>query len=149
MADTQNVNTSLVSQDAADTLKELLEWEKKEAKYAKMTSRLLFALVLIFLVSAIIIVPKAVTVLENTNKAVVTAQDSLEKVDEQLDSIKVMTDSITQTSENMNTMVEDNAEELTEAVKKMQGIDFEGLNTAIKDLQDAVKPMAKMMRAFN
>ncbi|SKB50369.1 hypothetical protein SAMN06296386_101304 [Lachnospiraceae bacterium] len=148
MADTQNGNVSAVSQDT-DTLKELLEWEKKEAKYAKMTSRLLFALVLIFLVSAIIIVPKAVTVLENTNRAVVTAQDSLEKIDEQLDGIKVMTDSITQTSENMNTMVEDNAEELTEAVKKMQSIDFEGLNTAIKDLQDAVKPMAKMMRAFN
>ena len=147
MADTQ-MNTAVDSQDTA-TLKELLEWEKKEAKYAKRTSMLLAALVGIFLVSAIIIVPKAVTVLENTNEAVVTAQSSLEKVDEQLDSIKVMTDSITKTSNNMNTMVEDNAEQLTEAVKKMQSIDFEGLNTAIKDLEDAVKPMAKMMRAFN
>ncbi len=148
MADTQNVNTSAESQDTA-TLKELLEWEKKEAKYAKRTSMLLGALVLIFLVVAVIIVPKAVTVLENTNEAVVTAQKSLDKIDTQLDSIQTMTDSITKTSDNMNTMVEDNAEQLTEAVKKMQSIDFEGLNQAIEDLQTAVKPMAKMMKAFN
>ena len=59
-----------------------------------------------------------------------------------------MTSSITGTSENMNSMLTDNSQSLTDAVDKMNNIDFDGLNKAIKDLQDAVGPFASFMNRF-
>ena len=37
---------------------------------------------------------------------------------------------------------------MTGAVQSIEDIDFEGLNKAIQDLQDAVGPFAKTMRMF-
>ena len=41
-----------------------------------------------------------------------------------------------------------NGEAMTGAVQSIEDIDFEGLNKAIQDLQDAVGPFAKTMRMF-
>ena len=45
-------------------------------------------------------------------------------------------------------LLDSNATEMTEAVKSISEIDFDGLNKAIKDLQDAVGPMATFMNKF-
>jgi len=45
-------------------------------------------------------------------------------------------------------MLTDNSQSLTDAVEKMNNIDFEGLNKAIQDLQDAVGPFANLMKKF-
>ena len=42
--------------------------------------------------------------------------------------------------------VDDNGENLAAAVKSLSEIDFEGLNKAITDLQDAVGPLASLMK---
>ena len=49
----------------------------------------------------------------------------------------------------MNTKLTENAQSLTDAVEKMNSIDFEGLNKAIQDLQDAVGPFASFMNRFS
>ena len=46
----------------------------------------------------------------------------------------------------MNKLVDDNGSNLAAAVKSLSEIDFEGLNKAITDLQDAVGPMASLMK---
>lgn len=131
-----------------ELLRQILEEDKKEVKYAKRAAFFMMGLFLIFLVAAIVIVPKVIDTLSNVNAAVISAGETLESADEALENINKMSDSITGTSEQMNSMLTENAESLTDAVEKMNNIDFEGLNSAIQDLQDAVGPFASFMNRF-
>ncbi len=49
---------------------------------------------------------------------------------------------------NFDKLLSENSKELTESIKEISEIDFDGLNKAIKDLQDAVGPMASFMNKF-
>ena len=149
MSDENKKNDDLNNKDATELLRELLAFEKKEARYQKVTSILIFCLVVIMGIVSFMIVPVAVQTLTTANETIVMAQEALGKITEEMDSINTMTSSITATSDNMNSMVIENSEELQKAVQSMSNIDFDGLNKAIKDLQDAVGPFAKMTRIFN
>ncbi len=139
---------NLDDKDAKELLKELLEFEKREAKYQKATSILIFCLVVILGIVAFMIVPVAVQTLTTANATIVQAQDAIAKITEEIDSISTMVSSITSTSDNVNKMVETNSEDLTNAVKQLTSIDFEGLNSAIKDLQTSVGAFSKVARLF-
>ena len=138
----------LSDKDAKEILKELLEFEKREAKYQKVTSILIFCLVLIMGIVSFMIVPVAVQTLTTANATIIQAQEALTKITDEMENINGMVSSITETSDSVNKMVTDNAEDLTTSVQNLNSIDFEGLNKAIRDLQDAVAPMAKVGRIF-
>ncbi len=140
----ENIN----SREATEILKELLEFEKKEAKYQKTTSILIFCLVVIMGIVSCMIVPVAVQTLTTANATIVQAQDALSKISSELDSINTMTSSITATSDNVNKMVETNSEDLTNAVKQLTSIDFDGLNRAIADLETSVGAFSKVASLF-
>lgn len=97
-------------------------------------------LVLVFLV-CVIIVPKAITTLSHINSVSVKAENSLDEID-------VMTKGITSATDSLNELVSGNSASLTEAVTSLSQIDFDGLNQAIRDLQDAAGPMAALMKRF-
>ena len=139
---------NLNEKDAKEILKELLEFEKREARYQKFTSILIFCLVVIMGIVSFMIVPVAVETLKTANTTIVMAQDALSKISAEMDNINNMVSSITATSNNVNSMVEANSQDLTNAVKDLSSINFEGLNQAINDLQAAVGPFAKMTRLF-
>lgn len=136
------------SESVEDLLRQILDADKKEVKYAKRAAFFMMCIFVIFLVAAIIIVPKVVETLANVNTTVITAGKTLESANAAIDNINTMSASITETSDNMNTMLTDNSKSLTDAVAKMNDIDFEGLNKAIQDLQDAVGPFATFMNKF-
>ena len=138
----------LNDRETKEILKELLEFEKKEAKYQKVTSILIFCLVVIMGIVSAMIVPVAVETLTTANATIVMAQDALSKITTELDSINTMVNSITETSNNMNEIVEANSEGLTNAVKSLSTVDFDGLNKAISDLQTSVGGFAKVARLF-
>ncbi len=131
-----------------DLLRQILEADKKEVKYAKRAAFFMMGIFLIFLVAAIILVPKIVTTLNSANTAIKAANETLVQANEALTGINTMTTSITGTSDKMNSMLVDNSQSLTDAVDKMNKIDFAGLNQAIQDLQDAVGPFATLMNKF-
>ncbi|MCR5023464.1 MAG: hypothetical protein K6A90_03910 [Lachnospiraceae bacterium] len=141
-------NDELERKEAKEILKELLEFEKREARYQKITSILIFCLVLIMGIVSFMIVPVAVQTLTTANATIVQAQEALTKITDEMESINGMVSSITETSNSVNKMVNDNAADLTTSVQNLNSIDFEGLNKAIRDLQDAVAPMAKVGRIF-
>ena len=93
----------------------------------------------VLLICVLIVIPKVSTTLSHINSVATKAETSIESIDK-------MTDSILKASENMNKLVDDNGENLAAAVKSLSEIDFEGLNKAISDLQDAVGPMAAFMK---
>ena len=118
----------LSDKDAKEILKELLEFEKREAKYQKVTSILIFCLVLIMGIVSFMIVPVAVQTLTTANATIIQAQEALAKITDEMENINGMVSSITETSDSVNKMVTDNAEDLTTSVQNLNSIDFEGLN---------------------
>ncbi|MCR4998119.1 MAG: hypothetical protein K6A61_12585 [Butyrivibrio sp.] len=122
-------------------LTELRDLSRKRLFFQKVaTGCMAGILVLVFLV-CVIIVPKAITTLSHINSVSVKAENSLDEID-------VMTKGITSATDSLNELVSGNSASLTEAVTSLSQIDFDGLNQAIRDLQDAAGPMAALMKRF-
>ena len=50
--------------------------------------------------------------------------------------------------ENVNTLTTDSQSAVTEAIEKLDAIDIDTLNKAIRDLSDVVEPLAKVSHFF-
>jgi Zn-dependent oligopeptidase len=59
-----------------------------------------------------------------------------------------MSSTVTDMSSDMDTLINDNAESIEEMMKNLDEIDFEGLNNAIEDLGEVVKPLADFFGRF-
>ena len=79
--------------------------------------------------------------LDHINSVAVKAEESLANVD-------TMAADVSNSAANFDKLLAENSKELTESIKEISEIDFDGLNKAIKDLQDAVGPMASFMNKF-
>ena len=131
-----------------DVMKTLLEKTQKQLFYTKILAGAAGGMFLILLIAALLVVPKAVSALTQAQAVMADAQGLLETADTAISNISAMSDEVTQVSKSLNGFVTDNAQTLTDAATDISNIDFEGLNGAIRDLQDAVGPFAKMMNRF-
>lgn len=122
-------------------LTEMRDLHKRQLFWQKISTCCIAVMAATVVIVAIAVVPKAVSAIHNVNQVAIKAQTSLEDMDE-------MIENITEASSGMNELVKENGESLSSAVKSLSEIDFEGLNTAIKDLQDAIGPMAQFMNKF-
>ena len=73
--------------------------------------------------------------MKDAEKALGQAQDSLDKIDDMVDGV--------------NTVVEQNAKNLTDAMRKLNGIDFDTLNDSIKALYDVLTPIQNFFGIFS
>ncbi len=129
------------NQNDSAILTEIRDLSKKNLFYRKISTCCLAGMLAVLVLCMLIVVPKVSTTLSHINSVATKAEESLKNVD-------TMSESILKASENMNKLVDDNGANLAGAVKSLSEIDFEGLNKAITDLQDAVGPMATFMNKF-
>ncbi|WP_026655322.1 hypothetical protein [Butyrivibrio sp. AE3003] len=122
-------------------LTEMRDLSKKRLFFQKIATGCMAGLLLVVFLTCIIVVPKAMTTLSHINNVSVKAENSLDEID-------VMTKGITSATDSLNELVAGNSASLTEAVTSLSRIDFDGLNKAITDLQDAAGPMAALMKRF-
>ena len=120
---------------------EIRDLTKKKLFFQRISTFCVAVMAVCVLVSVLIVIPKVGITLNHINDTAIQAQASLNEAN-------TMISSITKASENLNSLVDENGEGLTNAVKALSEIDFEGLNEAIKDLQDAVGPLASFMSRF-
>ena len=132
-----NENTNITVNGNA----EMLKVDKKHLFWQRLSALAVVATFVVVLITAVILVPQISATLSNINKVASDAEAAIADVN-------VMVDEMTDASKNLNKLVGENSEALTEAVTNMADIDFEGLNKAITDLQDAVGPMATFMNKF-
>jgi hypothetical protein len=118
-----------------ELLRQLLAYQKKEARHARVTAWVSFLLALVILAALVLAVPKAV-------KLVKGVETTLAKVD-------VMTDAAEELVANANTMVLKNTDAVTETIRKLNELDFDSLNNAIRNLDDAVRPLAELARKLS
>ena len=139
-----NVNANAATPNAEITVNgnaEMLKVDKKHLFWQRISALAVVATFLVVLVTALVLVPRITETLGHINKVATDAESAIANVD-------TMVSEMTDASKNLNRLVGDNSEALTEAVTNMSNIDFDGLNTAIKDLQDTVGPMANFFNKF-
>ena len=141
MGDTENKEQNVTSANSEELLKEIRNLTKKKLFWQKISTCCIAAIAGIVLVTMVIVIPQLEATLNHINDTAIKAQDSLNEAN-------TMITSITEASENFDSLVAKNGDGLTSAVESMSKIDFEGLNEAIKDLQDAIGPLAAFMSKF-
>lgn len=136
-------------------LARLLEKSAKQLFFIRIFAAAAVGLFLIFFVSALVLVPRMVTVLANvdmlmreTGELVEETDGLMESAEDALADISQMSTEVTNVSTEMNSFLTQNAEALSGVASDISEIDFEGLNAAIQDLQDAVGPFADLMNRF-
>ena len=137
------------SNTSEGTMQELLKTTKKQLLYARISTCFVGVMVIAVVFSLLIVVPEANLLLCNANALLGEMNDRLEVLDETIASVKTMSNSITSAGDQLDTFIEDNSTALQDIVKKMNSIDFEGLNKSIKNLGDVVEPLAKFFKVFS
>lgn len=120
---------------------EMLKVDKKHLFWQRLSALAVVATFLVVLVVAMVLVPQVTATLGNINKVAKDAEEAIASVD-------TMVLEMTDASKNLNQLVGDNSEALNEAITNMANVDYDGLNKAIKDLQDTVGPMASFFSKF-
>lgn len=124
-----------------ELLIEIRNEARKQVKFAEISAAFCGGIFVILLVSAIILVPKISATLQHADQLIGNADHAVTEITQ-------MSKSVGDMSKKVDQLVADNSEKLTESVEKLTNIDFAGLNKAIKDLQDAVGPFAKLMNRW-
>lgn len=145
----EQIVTTVAEQESTEQmLTKLLEKTTKQLFYTRILAGAALGLFLVVLIAAMVLVPKASSVLSQTNKLVTDAGGILESADLVLQDISTMSNEVTSVSEGLNDFIIENAQTLTDAAQDISNIDFAGLNQAIQDLQDAVGPFANLMNRW-
>ena len=117
-----------------ELLEEVLKYQKKEVRHARLGSLISLVLVVAIVAAGVLLVPRALSLIS-------LLETSLTDIN------KIVSDAGALIS-STNTVVSGNAEAITDAVTKLNNIDFDTLNQAIRDFQQAVEPLSKLGQLF-
>lgn len=121
---------------------------KKMLFYARIRTAVVLVVAILLILCGILIVPKAIGTINQANQIMEQATETISLANTAIESVTTMSQSITDMGTNMDTFITDNGESVEAVMTKLEEIDFEGLNTAIKDLGDVVEPLAKFFGKF-
>ena len=121
---------------------------KKMLFYARIRTAVALVVAVLLVLCGILIVPKAIGTINQANQIMEQATETISLANTAIESVTTMSQSITDMGTNMDTFITDNGESVEAVMTKLEEIDFEGLNTAIKDLGDVVEPLANFFGKF-
>lgn len=129
-------------------LEELVRNSRRQLFYDRIKTSAALVIAAGVVYCAIIVLPSVMNTVQHANQVMAQVSDTITLADEAIESITEMSESITDMGDNMDTFITDNAESVEEVMKKMEEVDFESLNKAIKDLGDVVEPFANFFGKF-
>jgi len=134
-------------------LQELLEKielsNRKQARYARL--QLVFTIMAAAaFVTLLLIGVRVFPQLQEVVAQAETVLTNLESVTTELANADLigMVENIDALVGNVDDLVNTSQEGVTQAVQKINGINFDALNVAIKDLSDVIEPIAKFFNSF-
>lgn len=150
------------SGEVLELLKKIESENAEQVRYAKKQYRMscvrtaasVLTLVLVVVIAAIF-VPQLRQTLTQVDGVLAQVDTALVQVDTVLDNLESTTadlsalvpqlsQSVPALIENLDTLVETSSEEITTALQKISSLDVDSLNTAIRDLQSIVEPLARL-----
>ncbi len=154
-----NVNTQKIE----EMLAKIQKANKKQVAWARTAALFMILLFLVIGGALFIMVPQIMSTLRNINVAIdqanealnqangILAQgnDLLDQAEGTLVEINNMSTSLTTTSDQVNSVLSENSEALASSIAQIEAIDFEGLNSAIADIETTIEPLANIVSKFN
>ena len=136
-----------------ELLSALLESQKKQTALQRVSSVCIFLMALTLLLVFLILVPKAVTALNqaaetmtSANAALTQLETSMQELETTVVQARASLDDIDTMVGNVNQLVVENTEDLNNVIRTINEIDFAKLNQAISDLSDVIEPLARFFR---
>lgn len=129
-------------------MEELVKNSRKQLFYARI--RTLTTLVIAFgvVVCIVVALPAVLSTVTKVNTLMEQVSETVTLANTAVESVTEMSASITEMGTNMDTFISDNSQTVADVMKKVDAVDFEGLNSAIKDLGDVVEPLANFFGKF-
>lgn len=112
-----------------DIQEEQLRLMKKQLFYSRLTAVTAIVLVLVFAVTLITVTPKLNQVLGNLQEI----------------SSDLKEEDVREMVQNINRLAETSQSSVEEATEKLNQVDFDSLNEAIRDLNNVISPLAKLL----
>ena len=128
-----------------DTLKRLME---KQLFYSRIAAFAALAAAAALGMCLVVAMPSVMQTVTKANYVMDQAAGTLLLADEAIRSVTDMSEAIKDMGTNMDSFISENSQSIEEVMKKVEAIDFEGLNSAIQDLGDTVDPFAKFFNRF-
>ncbi len=142
-------NTNSTGSEMDDIGKKLLENSQKVLKLQRISTISMVGIFVVAVIAVLVVVPQVVATLNTVSLLVERTETTVDNADATLEDISQMAESLQKAGDKTEQMLVDNEAELVDSMDKISKIDFDGLNEAIKDLQDAVGPLANFMNRFN
>jgi len=134
----------LEGMDDHELLLDLAKEQRRTSRYTKLIGVSCVGICVAVCISLAVIVPKVLSTLSNVNKTVDSAYTVEENASNMIVSAQESLDGIDVMIENVDSVVVDNTESVTEALAKLNDVDFDTLNQSIQDLHSVIEPLAKM-----
>lgn len=129
-----------------------MDKQEQQLLFSKLTMIFTGSILAVIVLSAFILVPKAMATLVRVDRFITDAKVTLSNADTALEDIATMSTTVTADINTLSieftTFLKEDATAITGAAEGIETIDFEGLNDAIQDLEDAVEPFANLMNRF-
>lgn len=129
-------------------MEELIKYSKKQLFYARVRTLASIVTAGALIICLFILMPVVLSSVAKANDIMEQATQTITLADTALESITEMSNSITEMGDNMDTLIMENAESIETVMKKIEAVDFEGLNNAIKDLGTVIEPLANFFGKF-
>lgn len=133
---------------SVELLKKLVDHSKKQLMFSRITTVTILVMTAAIVVCMVILIPPVMETVSQAKEVMAQASAAIERADEAVESVTEMSKSVTNMCNDMDILISENSETVSQAMKKMEAIDFEGLNKAIKDLGDVVEPFASFFGKF-
>ena len=114
---------------------------KKMQRYMRIGVLMMTGLFVLLLVVALWLVP-------STYRTLAHAEETLQEIDVISEAAVETLNAVSAAAGNVNKILADNAETMTDTMEKLNGLDFDTLNRAIQNLSDTVEPLARFFNAF-
>lgn len=120
-----------------DKMTEIMDKMKKNSQKSLMHQRIQTALLLVFVLSILVLLPSVFSTLHSAQVALSHVDVAITEMETALQSVEVLADDAGAAVTSAET-----------ALQKINEIDIDTLNDAIKDLSDVVQPMADFFSVF-
>lgn len=139
---------NLLTEIRENEVKEM-EYAKKRAKLSLIISGLCFLLVVGLAVGMLILIPKVNNMVKEAEEVISEVDGMMGDVEEVAENLNTVTTDLAEVDlkgvvGNIDSLVTESQKSIKEAMENLNGIDFDGLNKAIKDLEAVIKPLANL-----
>ena len=129
------------TQDNTALLQELVRLERSRLRHARFTTIFCVVLLAAVALAAILYGPRIIGMLAN-------AENAVSKLSEVAEDVESLSSEANRLVQNINRVVIDNTQSITNALEKLNGVDFDRLNDVIDNLANTVEALSNITSIF-